>query len=146
MKFIPYAILLVLSSFLFNNCTKTSEAPLHEINDRLNTQVEMWNSGDIGGYMDIYDHSDSLSFASKNGVAYGWENVLRNYSNAYPDREAMGQLSFKIKEVKAIESHHAFVIGKWKLERTDLSDLSGYFTIILAYKDGDWYIISDHTS
>jgi hypothetical protein len=47
-------------------------------------------------YMQGYLKSDSLVFVSKNGPKYGWDNTLNNYLKSYPDRSAMGNLTFDI--------------------------------------------------
>jgi hypothetical protein len=40
----------------------------------------------------------------------------------------------------------AVVIGKWSLKREKAGDLSGYFTLLLKKINGQWLIVSDHSS
>lgn len=148
MKHTLFSLFIFCFSAVFMSACESEHkaAPIDQIPNRLSKQSELWNKGDIEGYMKTYENSDSLSFASKHGISYGWETVLSNYKRGYPDRAAMGQLKFELIDIKAIESTHALVLGKWSLTKEDNSNPSGYFTLIMEYTDGEWFIISDHTS
>lgn len=115
------------------------------VREVLNTQRQAWNKGDLKGFMQTYWKSDSLLFVGKNGPTYGWQNTLDNYVKGYPDKAAMGILSFDIKEVRLINSDHAFVLGGWHLKRTK-DEPQGYFTLVLKKMNGEWKIIADHSS
>lgn len=111
----------------------------------LENQRIAWNRGDILEYMQGYLKSDSLLFVGKSGPNYGWENTLSNYQKSYPDKQAMGFLSFRIREVKLFSPNHAFVLGAWHLKR-DKDEPQGYFTLILTKIKGQWKIMADHSS
>ena len=115
------------------------------IQNVLDLQVEAWNKGDIDSFMQGYWNSEELCFIGASGVSYGWNKVLENYKKGYPDKEAMGKLSFDILEKRALSSDHYMVLGKFQLERkVDMP--SGFFSLIWRKIDGNWKIISDHTS
>lgn len=120
---------------------------LQEIEIKMDQQEACWNTGDIPCFMEHYWKSDSLRFIGNKGLTYGWQATLDNYLKSYPDKEAMGKLTFtnEVKEVIDIET--AQVIGKWNLKRiNDLGDLGGYYSLIWQKKNGKWVIISDHSS
>ena len=111
----------------------------------LEDQRKAWNKGNIVDYMEGYLKSDSLVFVGKSGPKYGWDNTLANYKKGYPDKNAMGFLSFDIKEVRLISADHAFVLGAWHLKR-EKDEPKGFFTLILKKINGEWKVIADHSS
>jgi len=111
----------------------------------LETQRIAWNNGDIPAYMQGYWKSDSLMFVGKSGVTYGWQPTLEHYKKGYPDKAAMGVLSFNIIKVNILDKTNAFVLGGWNLKREkDAPD--GYFTLWFKKVNGVWVIVCDHTS
>ena len=111
----------------------------------LEDQRLAWNRGDLEGYMQGYWHSDSLMFVGKSGPQYGWQTTLNNYKKGYPDKAAMGQLTFDILKVELLDKTNAFVLGAWHLKRA--SDAPrGYFTLLLRKIKGVWLVVSDHSS
>jgi len=111
----------------------------------LEDQRQAWNRGDLVEYMQGYLKSDSLLFVGKSGPKYGWETTLANYKKSYPNKKAMGLLSFDIKEVRMISTDHAFVLGAWHLKR-EKDDPKGFFTLIVKKISGEWKVIADHSS
>lgn len=111
----------------------------------LEDQRLAWNKGDVEEYMQGYVKSDSLLYVGKTGPKYGWNNTLNNYKKSYPDKQAMGYLSFDIKDVKILSPEYAFVLGAWKLKR-EKDEPGGYFTLIVQKINGEWKVISDHSS
>ncbi len=111
----------------------------------LKTQESAWNSGDLVGFMKGYWESDSLLFIGKSGVTHGWKSTLANYQKSYPDKAAMGKLTFGIVKMKALGKQNALVIGSWRLDR-EKDVLMGYFSLTLKKINGNWRIIADHSS
>ena len=108
-------------------------------------QQQDWNRGDIDGFMQSYWKSDSLMFLGKKGPNYGWQTTLDHYKKSYPDKAAMGQLSFKIIKVDVLDKTNAFVLGAWNLKRAKDAP-GGYFTLWFKKFNGVWKIVADHTS
>ena len=97
-------------------CSSLSHAQKNEdvaIRDLLLHQTDAWNRGDIEEFMQTYWQNDSLMFVGKGGVTWGWKNTLAHYKQGYPDKEAMGQLSFDIIQIKKLSKDYFFVTGKW---------------------------------
>ena len=108
-------------------------------------QVEAWNAGDIESFMEGYWNSPQLRFASGGSVREGWQETLDRYRKTYPDRAAMGALTFDEIDVRALGAERALALGRWRLVR-EADELNGLFTLILEIKDGAWRVVHDHTS
>lgn len=102
-----------------------------------------WNNGDIRSFMNGYWQNDSLQFIGNKGITMGWQKTLNNYLKAYDTRDKMGQLHFSDLQIRVLSDVSAFVIGKWRLERTQ--PVEGYFTLLWRKVDGKWLIVCDHT-
>jgi len=138
----------IIVTLLFFMMTLSVSAQLDDkvlILKLLEDQRQAWNRGDLVDYMQGYLKSDSLVFVGKSGPQYGWETTLANYKKSYPDKKAMGLLSFDIKEVRMISADHAFVLGAWHLKR-EKDEPKGYFTLIVKKIRGQWKVIADHSS
>jgi hypothetical protein len=83
----------------------------------LETQVQAWNAGNITEFMKGYWHSDSLRFASGGSIQRGWKSTLERYQKSYPDKAAMGVLTFSNLEITLFNDNAAVVFGAWKLQR-----------------------------
>lgn len=157
MKFIQYIWLLPAFCIMtfFNSCEEevttepvkvNEEEVLSSIQDKMDEQIQCWNSGDIPCFMEHYWKSDSLIFIGKSGITTGWQATLDNYLESYPDQKNMGQLTFNNKLVRFLDKETIQVVGEWNLSRPELDDLGGHYTLIWKKKDGEWVIISDHSS
>ncbi len=108
-------------------------------------QVEAWNDGNLVAFMQTYWNSEELVFIGSRGPTYGWKATLDSYKRGYPDKKTMGHLAFKIMEISKIDRNTVFVIGRFELTR-EVGDAAGYFTLMVQKKNGEWKIISDHSS
>lgn len=117
----------------------------NEIMKVLNLQETAWNKGDLEEYMSGYWHSDSLMFVGSKGIQFGWEKTLANYKKSYPDKKAMGELSFEIISLDVLSEESAFMLGKWFLKREN-GNLSGHFTLLWKKISGEWKVVIDHSS
>ncbi len=109
-------------------------------------QTTDWNAGRIDAFMHGYWPSDSLTFVGKNGITYGYAATLANYQKRYPTREQMGTLAFTILKLDVLTPTTAYVIGKWQLTRPDVGNAGGHFTLLWRKINGQWLIVSDHSS
>lgn len=125
---------------------KFSEVDRAKILKALEQQRIAWNKGDLEDYMDGYWNSDSLRFIGKRGVKYGWKATLENYRKGYPDKEAMGKLSFEVISLEGLGTDSAFMIGKWKLDYPDKPPVEGHFTLLYKRIKGKWLVVADHSS
>ena len=136
---------LVGLTLIFLSCGSTKHSRL-EIMSVLEAQEKAWSKGDIGGFMEGYWRSDSITFVGSRGLSYGYDTVLRNYKAGYPDRQSMGELNFDILSFKMLGRKNAFMIGQYHLKRQSMDDATGFFTIIWEKVDGEWVIISDQSN
>lgn len=122
--------------------TSREEAAIREL---LAEQVAAWNGGDLEGFMEGYLRSEELRFVSGSEVRRGWETALRRYRETYPDRAAMGTLSFEGLDVRRLGPEWAMVFGSFRLER-EADTPRGRFTLVLRKLEEGWRIVHDHTS
>lgn len=115
------------------------------IRDVLSSQQDCWNSGDLECFMEGYWKSDQLIFIGSSGVTYGWQKTLDNYKKNYPDKQAMGKLTFDLIIVEPLSEDFWTVIGKWSLKRAS-DNPNGHFSLIFRRLDNEWVIVSDHSS
>ena len=137
-KFILSALLMLCSIF----CFAQDRGKILKV---LEDQRQAWNRGDIDVYMQGYWKSDSLVFVGSAAPVYGWQGTLERYKKHYPDKSAMGELTFDILQVKVLDTNNAFVMGGWHLKR-EKDAPGGYFTLWFRRINGQWKIVCDHTS
>ncbi len=116
-----------------------------QIEQTLAAQAAAWNRGDIDGFMAGYDKSAALRFASGGNVTHGWQETLDRYKQHYPDRTAMGALTFSDLDITTLAPDAALVFGRWRL-KTDRGEPNGLFTLLFRRTDAGWRIVADHTS
>ena len=70
------------------------------------------------------------------------------YRRDYPNRAAMGTLSFSELEAHPLDERFAVVIGRYHLERgkKEGGNADGIFSLVLEKTDKGWKIIVDHTT
>ncbi len=136
-KYLLTAVLLLNTYLLF---AQDRQAILKVMAD----QQSAWNRGDIDEFMKGYWKSDSLLFVGKAAPTKGWQATLDNYKRGYPNKAAMGTLSFNILKVDVLDATNAFVLGGWNV-KTD-KDAGGHFTLWFRKINDEWKIVVDHTS
>ncbi len=136
-------------SFLFTVCLFSQNPIL--VNDSIDImnvmsfQEKSWNKGDIDSFMNGYLKSEELVFSGSGGPVYGWKATKERYFKSYPDLKTMGKLSFTVNKIKSISEDSAYLIGEYYLKRT-IGDSFGHFTLVWKKVNGNWLIVSDHTS
>lgn len=104
-----------------------------------------WNEGDLETFVAHYLDSPRTRFVSGNTALYGVADLLERYRRNYPDRAAMGRLSFRDLDVRVLSPEFAFVFGRFHLERENDAP-TGLFTLLFENTPGGWKISHDHTS
>lgn len=139
-------ILLTLSLIACSICIFAQDnKAVKKVKQILHSQADAWNQGDIDTFMEDYWKSEKLQFIGSKGVTYGWDLTKTNYKKRYPNKEAMGHLSFDIINVDQQSRKVISLVGKFTLKR-GIGDLSGHFLLIFKKIKGKWVIIADHTS
>ncbi len=120
-------------------------SPEDAIREVLDTQQAAWNRGDLHAFMQGYD-KDAVFVGD--AIQRGSAEVLARYLKRYPNREAMGKLTFSDLEVHLLDAGHAYVIGRFRLERSAAGGgtASGLYTLLFRNTSAGWTIILDHTS
>src|SRR5262245_40165111 len=65
-----------------------------EVRAVLERQARDWNAGNVEKFMEGYERAETTRFASGGNVIRGWQPVLERYQRNYPDKAAMGHLTF----------------------------------------------------
>ena len=78
------------------------------------------------------------------GIQRSWQAVLDRYRQGYPDRKAMGKLTFADLEITMLGPKAAFVLGESRLGRAS-DQPHGVFTLIFRRFPEGWRIIHDQT-
>ena len=115
-------------------------APGAEVTQMLTTQAEAWNKGDLVSFCAVY--VDDAVFVSPKGLTRGRQAVLDRYKSRYPDKKAMGTLSFVFEDVR-VDGAAASVIAQWKLAYPDKPEAKGHTLLSLRQKGGKWFIVHD---
>jgi len=111
----------------------------------LDDQAVAWNHGDVDAFLTGYWNSEQTVFAGSQGFTRGWQGVHDRYRKSYPDRKAMGTLTFSNLEVTMFCHDAALALGHWHLDR-EAGPLGGVFSLVLRKFPEGWRIIADHTS
>ena len=122
-----FRIIIVLSlvctviSFIFRIQSKPVQDisyTLADVNQVLDEQLQGWNEGNIDKFMQGYIKDSSVRFITNKRVKTSWQEITDSYKKNYPNKDAMGQLSFYRDEVRWINesAYFAQVIGRWQVE------------------------------
>ena len=117
-------------------------SPEAEIRAVLDQQVADWNRGDVDAFMKGYENAETTTFSGKT-FTRGYTQVLENYKQRYPTREAMDNLEFSGLEFRMLGDTGALVTGRFLLKNRKLS---GNFTLVFRKTNAGWKIIHDHTN
>lgn len=111
------------------------------------TQEEAWNRGDLEAFAQTYKESPDTLLISGT-VNHGYAGLLDAYRKNYPDRAAMGTLSFSELEAHPLDEKFAVVVGRFSLERSkkEGGNAQGVFSLVLEKTAKGWKIIVDHTT
>lgn len=141
--------LIVVATVLLAGCQSTPppsaalvEAEIRAVIER---QERDWNDGNVEHFMRGYARAGETRFASGGEVVRGWQTVMDRYLRRYPDRAAMGRLTFSELEITVLASDAALVLGRWQLKRAEDAP-SGLFTLLFRKTREGWRIVHDHTS
>ncbi len=113
----------------------------------LTQQERAWNRGDIDAFASGYKNSPDTLFIGHQ-VSRGYDDMLFDYKHNYPNKEAMGTLTFSDLEPKILDEKFAVVIGKYHLDRGKKvgGPADGIFSLIFEHTPKGWKIVVDHTT
>ena len=117
-----------------------------EVAEVMRMQEEAWNAGDLEGFMEGYWKSDSLMFIGKDGMTHGHAQTLGRYKKGYPNREAMGTLTFDNHHWKSLGHGVGWLVGGWRLDKSEGEVVQGMYSLLWMNKAQGWVIVADHSS
>jgi hypothetical protein len=87
------------------------------VNQVLDYQLKGWNEGNIDQFMEGYIKDSSVRFITDKKVKTSWQEITDSYKKGYPNKEAMGKLSFHRDEIRWVNrsAYIAQVIGRWEV-------------------------------
>ena len=104
-----------------------------------------WNRGDIDGYLAAYWNSDKVRWISDGTVLYGFEAIATVCKARFDSPDNMGSLEVANLEIQLLGKNDALVFGFW-IQTTPAARRHGVFTDHVTKMDGEWLIVSDHSS
>ena len=104
-----------------------------------------WNRGDIDGYLAAYWNSDKVRWVSEGTVQYGFEAIAAAFNARFNSLDNMGNLEVANLEIELLGENDALVFGAW-IQTTLAARHHGVFTVHVKRMDGEWLIVSDHSS
>lgn len=131
---------LALTALLAADGVTPAPAPGADVERMLTTQAEAWNKGDLVAFCAVY--VDDAVFVTPKGVTRGRQQVLERYQKRYPDKAAMGTLSFAFVDTR-VDGPAASVVAQWTLSYPGKPAVSGHTLLDLRLRDGKWMIVHD---
>jgi ketosteroid isomerase-like protein len=110
-------------------------------------QQDAWNRGDIEAFAQGYkDAPDTLMITHQ--ISHGFAGLVDEYRRDYPNKAAMGTLTFSELEARSLDANFAIVVGKYHLDRgrKEGGNADGLFSMVLEKTDKGWKIVLDHTT
>lgn len=110
-------------------------------------QEDAWNNGDLDAFAKSYKDSPDTLFVSTQ-INHGFAGLLDEYRRDYPNKAAMGTLSFSNIEVHSLDEKFAVCVGKYQLDRSkkEGGHAEGLFSLVFEKTDQGWKIVLDHTN
>lgn len=103
-------------------------------------QAAAWNKGDLDTFCASY--ADDTTFITPNGLTKGREAVLARYKKRYPDKAAMGTLSFEFLDAR-VAPGSVTVMAKWSLSYPNKPAVSGNTLVVLHPRGTSWMVVQD---
>ena len=137
-----------LSSWAQRDCLENCgfEKDTLAIRANFSQQEACWNKGDLECYMEAYAPDGVIQTISRGGVTQGYQNILSGYKKNFP-REKMGQLRFDQIGYTRLTDEYYYVVGRFNLSYPPSDrQFQGWFSVVMKKIDGQWLMISDHSS
>ena len=90
---------------------------LDDVNLVLDDQLSGWNAGNIDQFMKGYVKDSSVRFITNKKIKTSWQEITDSYKKGYPNKEAMGKLTFHRDEIRWVNrsAYISQVIGRWEV-------------------------------
>lgn len=141
MKIITTVLFLIMSFAAFSQTVAEKG-----IIDFMRTEENIWNAGDLEGYVNLYTPDDSCRMLTKTGAVKGRKDILEHYKKYFWPKEKMGQLVLEHDLIEKETDDVYYVTGFFHVSFNDGKKIDGRFSTIMKKINGKWYIFSDHSS
>ena len=110
-------------------------------------QQDAWNRGDIDAFAQSYKNAPDTLVVTRQ-ISHGFAGLIEEYRHDYPDKAAMGTLTFSELEARPLDAQFAIVVGKYHLDRAkkEGGNADGLFSMVLEKTSKGWKIVLDHTT
>lgn len=110
-------------------------------------QAEDWNRGDLDAFARGYKDAPDILFIGAT-TRKGYAEMVAGYRKRYPNKEAMGTLTFTALAVQLLDARFATGTGQFALRRSAAGGgaAAGYFLLVLEKTDVGWRIVRDDTT
>lgn len=104
-----------------------------------------WNSGDLDGYMALYDPSATMMTS---GGRIGIDSIRRIYVVHYfQDGRPKQQLAYDTYQLTMLGKDYALLTGRFILKANDkLPERHGAFSLTFVRRKDGWRILHDHSN
>ena len=107
-------------------------------------EEEVWNNGDIEGYVNLYAPGDSTRMIYSSGVTHGKDSILAFYKKYWP-KEKMGKLTLTHDSIEKLSRKYYYVSGFFNVEAPTGKMIKGRFSGLVKKIKGKWYLYTDHS-
>ena len=124
---------------------KTLDLIEADIRATFETGIEAWNRGDVDTYLAEYCNSERTRWVTGGRVIQGKDAIASAVRARYPSPEAMGKIQLLDLDLTILTDTDALAFGQL-LHTLDTVTRELVFTVYLSKIEGEWLIVSDHTS
>lgn len=124
---------------------KGTSASLSAVKAALAQQAQHWQKKELGAYLSYYWNSDSLVWASRSGIRYGFTQTQAAWEKEYKSPQWMGAYSYEILTLRQLSDET--VSATVRINRESLRGTSNQVVTQVWRKVGPrWVIILEHSS
>lgn len=115
----------------------------------LDASAAAWSAGELDRFMECYERVPGTTYVGGGKVVHGYDAIRSMYADRFGggDRMSMGTLTLQIVDFRQVGPDHAYVIGRFHLER-DVAHggaASGLTTLLFHRTSAGWRIAADHS-
>jgi len=114
--------------------------------DKIKHISEVWNSGDMDGYLANYRQNDDLSIYFAGGELVGSKEINELYRGTWSTVEKMGQFETSNSVIHVLSPTIVVIHGLFE-HRFPGKTLQGNYSMVWQLEEGDgWKIVHEHTA
>lgn len=138
-------LLLLLLAGMFARGYAQQSAAEKAIIASMNEATSKWNTGDLDGYMALYDPTATMMTS---GGRVAIDSIRRIYVVHYfQDGHPKQQLSYDTYQITMLGKDYALLTGRFILKANDkLPERHGSFSLTMVRRKEGWRILHDHSS